>query len=220
MGSIGLAHLKIRYFIQTGGRVYSKWIMCLSLKGRQTISNNKFPRLGQSSKRCQISSKTWGQGFLLGSLLLLFPNMQHHATNLRPGRPGHQYIQYLPPKVFASHLHLPSFSEVSDVCGSSLSTGSTWPSWPWSLPRKAGFVGLVVFSSTQAMHPQLVPRSRMYQDSSCLALALYMVVTSYGQDGQASRGIHKSPPKVATKSLIQSRYDFLKLLRQTKSKKR
>ena len=50
MGSIGLAHLKIRYFIQTGGRVYSKWIMCLSLKGRQTISNNKFPRLGQSSK--------------------------------------------------------------------------------------------------------------------------------------------------------------------------
>jgi hypothetical protein len=85
MGSIGLAHLKIRYFIQTGGRVYSKWIMCLSLKGRQTISNNKFPRLGQSSKRCQISSKTWGQGFLLGSLLLLFPNMQHQATNLRPG---------------------------------------------------------------------------------------------------------------------------------------
>lgn len=65
--------------------------MCLSLKGRQTISNNKFPRLGQSSKtskRCQISSKTLGQGFLLGSLLLLFPNMQHHATTSN-SRPGH-----------------------------------------------------------------------------------------------------------------------------------
>ena len=151
-----------------------------------------------------------------------FQTCKHHATTSN-SRPGHvqdintfnTYPRRFLPATFICRA---SPKSLMSVVLRFYQLGAPDHPGPWSLPRKAGFVGLVVFSSTQAMHPQLLARSKMYQDPSCLALALYMVVTSQG--GQASRGIHKSPPKVATKSKTQSQRLKLKLLRQTQSKKR